>query len=432
MLYRFYTLFGTACCFLILPFLPLIQRLGGRIGYGLAERFGRYQAKGFESRDGNTRIWVHAASVGEVQVAINLIAELEQQGGVLFFLTVMTEQGHRMAQKKLAGRAICLMAPIDEVRIVRRAIDCIRPEAFVCIETEIWPVLLTEVHRAGVPMNLVNGRLSENSFRHYLRIKKTMRRVLAGFSAVAVIRREDGERFAALGVPEERILISGNSKYGGAAADGKSVRKQYRQRLGIGDAIVFICGSTRTGEEELLIPVYEKLRRHCGNRLIWIIAPRHLERLPLIKKLLARHRITAAAMSSCSGDTCPAEVLLVDSVGELAYLYAAGDINFCGGSLVDRGGHNIMEAVAWGRPVYFGPFMRDFRDAVELVLPAGAGFQVADANELAELLVSHLQNREKYDQACLAAGQVSLRQSGAIRLQAELVEKSVVRPSAEP
>ncbi len=428
-LYRFYTIFGTACCFFLRVLIPLLRNRGGRLGYNLDERFGYYQLKKTYFSSGAARIWIHAASVGEIQVAVNLIDELERRGQNRFFLTVMTEQGRRIADNKLAGRATCVMAPIDVPSVVRRALAFIRPDVFVCVETELWPVLLTEIHRAGIAMALTNGRISDRSFRRYRRIKGLMQPLLEGFSTVSVIRAEDGNRFSALGVPAERILVCGNSKYSYPPRDGNLVRKQYRQRLGLEDATVFICGSTRTGEEELLIPVYEQLRKKSTNRLVWIVAPRHLQRLPALSALFGRYGMETTLLSTCK-EACSTDILIVDSMGELADLYAAGDFNFCGGSLVEKGGHNIMEVVRWGRPVYFGPFMDDFRDAVAQVVPGGAGFQVTDAEQLTELLSIHLANEELYNRACRAAGELSSRQCGALRQQAEMIGKLIAGQSA--
>ena len=423
MLYHFYTIFGTVVFLFFQLFAPLGRLVGGQFGYRLDERFGHYVPSEELLPSELKRIWIHAASVGEVQAAVNLIAELEEQEPYRFFVTVMTEQGHRVAEKKLTNRATCLMAPLDAPFIVRRALDYIRPDLFVCVETELWPALLSELHKAGVGMYLVNGRLSERSFGRYLKIKGLMQQLLSGFTSVSVIRPEDGKRFAALGVAEDLICVSGNSKYAYVPVDREQVRHQYRKRLGLEDATVFICGSTRTGEEKLLLPVFEQLRKHSEKRLVWIIAPRHLERIPALKAFFIEHQLDSAMYTSCMDAECSTDIILVDCMGELASLYAAGDFNFCGGSLVDKGGHNIMEIVRWGQPVYFGSSMEDFRDAVDLVVPAGAGFQVAGAEELADVLSSHLGDRELYEQACRVAADLSLRQGNAVKLQAEMVRR---------
>lgn len=421
MLYRFYALFSTACFLFLRPFAPLARFFCARSGYRLEERLGLYSGFREEQTPDEKRIWFHASSVGEVQVALRLVGELERRGRQGFFLTVMTEQGHRVAQHSLAGRVTCLLVPLDVPLVVRRALAFIRPKLFVCIETELWPALLHEVRAGGITMCLVNGRMSERSFRRYRKITGTMQRLLAGFSQLSVIRSEDGARFTALGVPKENIRVTGNSKYGQSLAEKERIRNQYRKRFGLEKTTVFLCGSTRTGEEEQLLPVYERLREVCNKRLIWIIAPRHLQRLPEIQEFFVRSAMAVDVLSRCSDGDCKADILLVDSMGELVNLYAAGDLNFCGGSLVNRGGHNIMESVRWGMPIYFGPFMTDFQDAVDLVVPAGAGVQVADADELAEILCKRLQNTKVYNQDCRAAEGVARVQSDALKQQADMI-----------
>lgn len=373
--------------------------------------------------DGQKRIWLHAASVGEVQVAENLIAELEHLGQYRFFLTVMTEQGRRVADRKFAGRVTCLLVPFDVPYLVRRAIAGIKPDIFVCVETELWPALLDGVRQAGVRMALVNGRISSRSFGRYQRIAGLMQRLLGGFQAIVAIRPEDDQRFAALGALKNHIRISGNSKYSTASGNRARMRDRYRQKLNLGSATVFICGSTRNGEEELLLPVYRRLRAESGRRLAWIITPRHLQRLGALQEFFGKNGLKTALFSQCAPEKQSADVILVDCMGELADLYAAGDFNFCGGSLVEQGGHNIMEVVRWGLPVYFGPFMYDFIDAVDLVVPAGAGFQVADSDGLASILIEHLHDKKSYDQACRAAMELGRRQNQAVREQAVVVQQ---------
>ena len=424
MLYRFYVIIGTMFYLLFRPVLPLFSRSRGRFGYLLGERFGFYPENGSRisgAPKGRT-IWFHAASVGEVRAVECLIAELEQRDNFVFVLTVTTGQGHRLAEKLLAGRAFCLMAPLDIPVTVHRAIACIRPELFVCVETELWPVLLREINQAGVESCLVNGRISRRSFARYLWIRKTIREIITVFSGVAVISDDDRERFSALGVCDERIIVSGNCKYGELREKDFRLTDKYRRLFAIDDrTTVFVCGSVRSGEEKFLLPAYEGLKEKCSGRLLWIIAPRHLERIPDLEKFFANSNLKTVLFSRCSETEPMADIILIDRIGELADLYAVGDFNFCGGSLVDCGGHNIMEVVRWGLPVYFGPYMEDFKDAVDMVVPAGAGFQVRDSEHLLAIMSLHLHDRKGYDEACQAATLLSRQSNRAASIQADLV-----------
>jgi len=402
---------------------PLANLLGGRFFHRLDERLARYPLPiSGALNDKGKRIWLHAASVGEIQVAGNIIAELEGHGISQFFLTVMTEQGRLVAEKKFGDRVTCLMAPLDIPYLVRRVIDRIRPDIFICVETELWPALLNTVRVAGIGMVLVNGRLSSRSFCRYRQVSGLMKRLLRGFQAVVVIRPEDGERFVALGAASDRVRVGGNSKYTAAPDERPATRERYRKHLNLSPTdTVFISGSTRSGEEKLLLPVYQGLRSESAKRLVWIVAPRHLQRLSALQDFFKKKELPVTLLSECAPGKPSADIILVDCMGELADLYAAGDFNFCGGSLVEKGGHNIMEIVHWGLPVYFGPFMQDFTDAVDMVISAGAGFQVNNGDELVSILIKHLHNKKKYERACRAAVELGHRQNRALREQVEAV-----------
>jgi 3-deoxy-D-manno-octulosonic-acid transferase len=274
-------------------------------------------------------------------------------------------------------------------------------------------------------MLLLNGRMSERSFSRYQRIQGTMAALLSGFTAVGVIREQDGKRYRALGIPAERIQVCGNMKYALQAGDLELIRKKYRQLLALNRETVFLCGSTRSGEEKLLLPVYERLQKKQAAGLVWIIAPRHLRRLPEIQALLEQAGHRYDLFFRCADKERQHrrqhKIILLDCMGELADLYAVGDFIFCGGSLVNKGGHNIMEPVSRGRPVFFGPFMQDFQDAVELILTEGAGVQVGSAEELADCLAQHQPDSSAHQQACTAAARLARTQQGAVRQQAEMV-----------
>ena len=422
-LYRLYTLLGIGCLPVVYLLAPWANLLGGRFFHRLNERLARYPLPiNGPLDDTGKRIWLHAASVGEIQVAGNIIAELERHGMSQFFLTVMTEQGRLVAEKKFAGRVTCLMAPLDIPYLVRRVIARIRPDIFICVETELWPALLDTVRLAGIGMALVNGRISNRSFCRYRRISGLMQRLLSGFQAVVVIRPEDKERFVALGAPQERVRVGGNSKYTAAPDERAEMRNRYRKQLNFGSTDrIFISGSTRSCEEELLLPVYQRLRSESDTRLVWIVAPRHLQRLGGLQEFFGKNELPTALFSECVQGKQSADIILVDRMGELSDLYAAGDFNFCGGSLVEKGGHNIMEIVHWGLPVYFGPFMQDFSDAVDMVIPAGVGFQANSSDELASILIKHLHNKNSYERACRAAVELGQQQNRALRMQVEAV-----------
>ena len=422
LLHQLYTGLGTGAYLLLVLLRPLIEAVGGRFAYGIAQRLGRYAGVNMAVRPGARTIWLHASSVGEVQAAIILTgALLDTLSDVTIVVSSTTEQGHRLANDRLPA-AICLMAPLDLPQAVRRALRTVRPDCYVCLETEIWPVMLTEARRAGIPMLLLNGRMSSRSFRRYLRIRGYLASLLDGLQQVAVISETDGQRYAALGVPESRLRVCGNLKHDIEAVAPDQVRAASRQRLGVDAERVFLCGSTHEGEEEQLLEGFRALA--TLGPAVWVIAPRHLERLSAVETLLRKAGLGFDRFSTLKeGQTRRANVVVVDTMGDLADLYAGGDYVFCGGSLVERGGHNIVEAARWGRAVYFGPHMKDFQDVADLLVQMGGGFQVADGHALTDLLLAHANAPEQYAVACACAADMAARQRGAVACQAELVRK---------
>ncbi len=422
MLYWIYGVLGTIFFPLLIPLFALAALIRPGSGHGLGQRLGNIKHVCADHGHHPVTLWIHAASVGEVQAAHALIVELTTRAAnILFVVTTMTEQGRRVAKKQLPAEVSCFLAPLDVPFIVRRALERIRPDMYICLETELWPAMLNEVRRAGVKMVLLNGRMSERTYRRYRLLRGFMAHLLGGFSKLAVIRQADGRRFAGLGVDASRILVAGNIKYDLARNQPEAARERYRSLLGLTDETVFLCGSTGPGEEQILAGVYRELQERSGRKIVWIVAPRHLERLPEVKQLLAGLGLGYDLYTKLETRGRRHDVVLVDCMGELAGLYSAGDYNFCGGSLINDGGHNIMEAARWGKPVYYGPYMSDFLDALDLLEPAGAGFRVRDGRHLAAVILGHMQDRRGYEAAGAAAAGVTAGQQGAAGRQADLV-----------
>ena len=423
MLHQLYTGLGAGLYPLLVLLRPLIEAAGGRFAYGIAERLGRYDGALPAARSGTRTIWLHASSVGEVQAAIILTGALQDiLGDVTIVVSSTTEQGHRLAKSRLPS-AICLMAPLDLPQAVRRALKTLRPDCYVCLETELWPVMLTEARRAGIPMLLLNGRMSLRSFHRYRRIRRYLTSLLDSFQQMAVISLADGQRYAALGVPESRLRVCGNLKHDIEIVSSEQVRAASRRRLGVDGQRVFLCGSTHEGEEKQLLEGFLALA--ALGEAVWVIAPRHLERLASVEALLRKAGLAFDRFSALVDQPRRANVVVVDTMGDLADLYAGGDYVFCGGSLVAIGGHNIVEAARWGRAVYFGPHMKDFQDAADLLIQAGGGFQVTDGQALADLLRAHVNAPDQYEAACARAADMAACQRGAVACQAELVRQAL-------
>ena len=419
MLYLLYSTMGYALHALLVLVLPLAGLLSERYGYGLEQRLGRYQPAMKPDTASVPLLWIHASSVGEVQAALILINALLGAGLVVrIVLSSTTEQGQKMAAARLGTKVTCVLAPLDFPPAVQRALRFFRPALYIGLETELWPVMLTALERAKVPKLLLNGRLSERSLQRYLKIPQFIGPLVAGFQALAVISPEDGARFLALGAREGAVHVCGNIKYDMPASQGEEKRQRLRQRLGVSDQPVFLCGSTHEGEEELLWPVVRALSQEWP--LLWVVAPRHLHRLPAVISFLRQNGLAYDLYSELERRPRTQRVVLVDTMGDLADLYCAGDYLFCGGSLVARGGHNIMEAARWGRPVYFGPSMKDFKDAARLLEDNGGGFQVTDPQALLSLLRRHHTHPDAYQQACQRAADTAAGQRGSVARQVAL------------
>jgi len=418
LLYSLYRILGMALRVLLVLITPFLKLLVP--AWDLDLRLSRFPA--VDRDDQRKLVWIHAASIGEIQAARVLITALTAgHCSCRFYVTTMTRQGREVALAQLPADVQCALAPLDTPQAVSGALQAIQPDMYICLETELWPLMLTRTRQAGIPMLLLNGRMSERSCRQYRRIQKTMATLLNGFAGFAVIRDVDGERYRKLGAKADRIHVCGNMKYDLQVGNSAKIQEKYRRILDLTNETVFVCGSTRSGEEKLLSGVYNRLQKQMAADLLWIIAPRHLNRLADVQELLEGSGLKYDLLSSCRGQGRQHDIVLVDSMGELAELYSVGDYIFCGGSLVDKGGHNIMEPIRLQRPVYFGPFMKDYLDAVELVLSAGAGFQVENADELAECLISHIRHPAKYLQACRAAVTLAESQHGAVQRQADMV-----------
>jgi 3-deoxy-D-manno-octulosonic-acid transferase len=424
LLYGLYRAVGTAVFFLSYPLLLLLIRLQPRDVLGLRQRLGWTVPVRLIKNEGAPRVWIHAASVGEVAAAGVLIRELKAIGRPLdFVLTTMTVQGLAVARQQLPSDICSFLAPLDVAGIVRRVLARVQPDIYVCLETELWPAMLEELRKAGTSMVLLNGRMTAKSFRRYRLALGLMGPLLQGFAGVAVIMEEDGTRFAGLGVAAERIQVTGNIKFDFPQEDIPATRLQYRKRLGIDREVVFLCGSTRDGEELLLSEVYRTLAARDGEALVWVIAPRHLRRLSEVKGVLSGLDLGFDLYSELAHRKRRHRIVLVDCLGELARLYSAGDYNFVGGSLLGRGGHNIMEAVRWGRPVYYGPHIDDFMDAAHILEESGAGFRVADAGQLAEQIGKHMTDAAAYQHACDGAASAVASQRGAARRQTAMITR---------
>lgn len=350
------------------------------------------------SGEGAPRVWIHAASVGEAGIAFSMAAEIrKKKPGSFICVSTTTSTGLdriRYLQKSNERMADCsFLAPFDHPLIVRRFIEKTNPSTFILVETEIWPALLAAIQRRGVPVTIINGKLGSRSFRRYNLFRFAIQTLLSNISLVCVQSRSFARRFHWLGVPRERIEVLGNIKFDSMPDSSQFDCPSVRRNLGLPEkAGVFVAGSTRPGEEEILTRSFRTvLEHHPGT--VMVLVPRHLNRVSDVEKILSGAGLSYARRSAGEKlDEGNRPVLLLDTMGELLSAFACADAAFVGGSLRDYGGHNPMEPAALGIPVLFGPYME--QTGAKELLSGGAAILVHDETELAEALDSILSDSE--------------------------------------
>ena len=413
----------TGVIFLVcFPFLLVFILVSGRHRRGLSERLGFLSSSGIGGKTAK-RIWIHAASIGEVNAAATVIQQLKELSPHLsFVVTTMTLHGRDYAREKVGEDIPCFLAPLDVPFVVDRFMHLVMPDAYVCLETELWPLVIGKARRSGAAVILLNGRISDRSIDRYLRFRVIFSRVLENFDEIGVIGSIDAQRFILLGAQPENITITGNNKYDVQLPEKHlEIREKLRNLLGVDESIdVFIAGSTHDPEEEELLPVYQRLAKHYNQ--LWLIAPRHVDRMENIENMLVSHRVGYDLFSRCKkGEPRRHSLVLVDTFGDLAELYSIASFVFIGGSFSDCGGHNLMEAAVWGNVLLFGPFMDDFQEAADVIVEEGGGICVSSPRELEEQLVRFSTDRGLLASASTRAKAAAGKQRQAALRQAKLV-----------
>ena len=344
--------------------------------------------------DGDHSIWVHAVSVGEVLATRPLIAELRRRYPRLrVFLSTTTLSGQQMARRNATAADAVFYFPFDWTLTARRTLNLVKPRLFVMMDSEIWPNLLRECRRRGIRTVLVNGRISPRSFSRYGLIRPFFRRVLADIDRFCVQGEEAARRLTELGADPSRITVTGSLKFDSLDAPtmtGRGPERVLRFFRMSSQRPVLIAGSTLRGEEEAIIRAFNRVRSGGSNALL-ILAARHPERFAEVERLCRQEGLLTVRRSELPIDAEPrADAVILDTIGELAQLYQIGTVVFVGGSLVDAGGHNVLEPALFGKPIVFGPYMHNFAEIAEEFLANGAAVQVQSERELDEAIISLL------------------------------------------
>jgi len=426
-LYFSYIFFSSLVVTGLLPSFLICQRVAGKSVKGFRERLGVVPAQKIRLLTGTPRIWIHAASLGEVRVAAAVVNALREKiPECSIIVSTMTESGRNLACKTFGRRVPVIYAPVDFPGSVRLSLSTVRPDIMVFLETEIWPVWVWQARRMGIRIVLINGRISLSSFRNYVRFRPFFQEVLESFSAFSMITESDAERLRAMGADPRKIEIHGNAKYDLLKKEpDRAVEGKYRRLLEINaDDRVLVAGSTRNGEEALILDAYAVLQEEFPG-LILVIAPRHIDRVPEIGALLQKRGFRYQLRTDFPGNSRTAGIIIVDTFGELFDIYSIGNIVFCGGSLVPLGGQNPLEPAFWGKAVFYGPYMQNFPDATAVLEAADAGVMVADARSLADRALWFLSRPLELDRIGKRARQAVIGQGGAAEKHAEEIKRTL-------
>jgi 3-deoxy-D-manno-octulosonic-acid transferase len=363
----------------------------GKYRKGLWERLGRVPPRlGDSSR---RSIWVHAVSVGEVLAVSELVRALRREfPEYRVVVSTTTDTGQKLAASRFGAENVFYF-PFDFAFAVRRWLAALRPRLIVIAETEFWPNFLRLSRDASARVVVVNARISDRSFRGYRSGKSLLWRVLQGVDMFLAQTREDARRLVEIGAVAEKVFVGGNLKYDVPPLTKLPLVSELRTTLQESGGPVLVCGSTVEGEEQMLLDTYAEVRASYPQCAM-LLAPRHPERFEDVARLLEQSKLPFWRRSQWNGESIVGGVLLIDSIGELSSLYALADLAFVGGSLVPRGGHNILEPAQHGVPILVGEHTENFRDMVELFKTCNA-VRVVSPEKLAATFLELLANDDE-------------------------------------
>jgi 3-deoxy-D-manno-octulosonic-acid transferase len=408
------------------PVILLILLAKQRCRRGMPQRLGWVRSEPAAPEATQPLIWVHAVSLGEVVAAVPLVRRLHtRHADYRLIVTTVTETGREAVEQRLAGVAEHRYVPLDFPWVVSNVVEQWRPVLFICVETELWPNLLRILSRRGVPVVLVNGRLSSQSYRGYRFIRPLMKHMLACVTFCLMQSSRDAERITNLGAPADRVICTGNIKFDQPVSHLDKIDAQPLRHLLLRDEEeLFVAGSTHPGEEEQLLGCYRTLLQNYPD-LVLLLAPRHIERAAQVEAAAIAQGFAVVRRSLLTNAVAPKgpRVIVLDTRGELATVYRYAVVAFVGGTLVPIGGHNLLEPAIWGKPVFFGPYTDHCAEIADLLLRADGGRQATDGAALATQMAAVLDDRPSLEQMGRAAQQVVLENRGALEHTLDIITR---------
>jgi len=379
--------------------------------------------------NGRLRIWVHAVSVGESVASAPILREIKSLvPDAEIVVSTTTTTGQEMARKSLVDVEHFIYFPLDFPMFVRSSLKAVRPDIFVSVESEIWPNFLAAAKSMGIPAFIVNGIISDNTVKNGMKISPIYRWALSNVERMLMQTEADAERIISLGAAESKVEVIGNCKFDQESDPlAEPEIDELRKRFGVADGQkVFVAGSINPGEDEPVLDAY-KLVRQTVHGLKLVLAPRQIERADAIADMACERGFSCGRRSLPESITGSEDVVILDTFGELAAVYAIGDVSFVGGSLIPKGGHNILQPIAQGKPVFYGPYMFKSRDLVRLAEAAGVGFEIKDAEDLAGRIADLLSNEAKLNEIRQYALEMMAANRGAAKRYVEKIVECGVR-----
>jgi 3-deoxy-D-manno-octulosonic-acid transferase len=410
MLYSF--LLGLAALLSLPWWLVQMARLG-KYRAGFRERLGAVPER-LQCASATGCVWIHAVSVGEVLAISQLVAELRNANPEReVFVSTTTATGQQLARQRFGADRVFYM-PLDFRFALRPYFTALRPSLLVLAEAEFWPNLVHSAKKNGLAVAVVNARVSDRSFPRYRRFRRLFSGVLSEIDLFLAQTEEDARRLKEIGAPERRVAVSGNLKFDIRLSSSSTLAQELRNAISR-DSHVLICGSTAEGEEELVLAAFREVLQQLPSTVM-VLAPRHPERFDKVANLIVAEGLKLVRRSGWNSESercVPAgTIFLLDSVGELASVYAIADVAFVGGSLVPLGGHNILEPAQHGVAVLTGPHTQNFREIVR-IFEQGGGLRVASAENLGAIFIELLSNGQERNKLGQQARELFLKNTGA-------------------
>ncbi|MDH3345785.1 MAG: 3-deoxy-D-manno-octulosonic acid transferase [Kiritimatiellaceae bacterium] len=421
MLWFVYNLLFPIAFLLMLPkFLSRMLRRGGYKKH-FEQRFGLF-GKGTTARlDETRRIWIHAVSVGEINIALRFIEEYRTaHADACFVLSTATSTAHALGRDKMDDRDVLIYFPLDMPFVMKRVFNSMNPLKVILVECEIWPNMIREAHRRNIPVSLINGRVSDSSFKGYMKLRVLMQQVLELINPLCMQGRQDVERMIAMGARPETVKTLGTAKYDLPlpSEDVAAPAEEILRQAGVPeDALILLGGSTWPGEEEALCEIYKTLREKVPA-LFLVLVPRHAERRDDVVAAIEGQGLTASLRSQGASK---ADVLVIDTTGELMSFYAASSVVFVGKSLCEHGGQNPIEPALFGKPIIVGPNMENFPSVMDDFYSAKALLQVDSIQALEKTIEELLSDPAARTTLGTAAAKLVESRRGVISQMVEAV-----------